>query len=352
LTGANGFSRISLEKSGPGRNHYLHYDEECITEAVSWLNNRQDEDNKPFCMVVGLVGPHCPFVCPPALFDKYFNKINTPEYPEEYFSNMSMFNRRFRKRSRIDNASALEIRRTRTAYYGMVEFDDELIGRLLSVLDKLELSDNTIIIYVSDHGEMAGEHGMWWKMSFYEGSAGIPMIIAGPGIDRAGTREKMPVSVIDLAPTLAEMGGAPAIRDTDGKSLIPYLNGTERDSERGIFSEMFIDKSEWKNTGPCGGPARMLRKGSWKCIYYHNEEPELFNLDEDPQEMNNRAQDPECQTVLAGMLSDILKGWNPDELQADMYANARKSRRICRIVSESEYWKGPEAYGYVEQINK
>jgi len=353
LTGTNGFSRISLEKSGPGQNHYLHYDEECMTEAVSWLKQRaENEEDKPFCMVVGLVGPHCPFVCPRELFDKYFDKIKIPEYSEEYFSSMSKFNRRFRERSQIDDASAIEIRRTRAAYYGMVEFDDELIGRLLSTLDDTKLREDTIVIYVSDHGEMAGEHGMWWKMSFYEGSAGVPMIMSGPGIKRSGEREKTPVSIVDLAPTLLDMGNTPAIPDIDGRSLVPYLDGSKCDPERSIFSELFTDSAAWKNHGPTGGPARMLRKGSWKCIYYHNEEPELFNLEDDPQEINNKAQDPECQDILKRMLSDILSGWNPDELQADMDANAQESARICKNVSDNEYWKGPKGYGCLDKINK
>ena len=353
LTGTNGFSRVSLEKSGPGKNHYLHYDEKCMSEAISWLNKRtQSEDDKPFCMLVGLVGPHCPFVCPQELFDKYFDKIKIPKYSEKDLSRMSTYNRRFRERSHIDNASALEIKRTRAAYYGMIEFDDELVGRLLSTLDDTKLRDDTIVIYVSDHGEMAGEHGMWWKMSFYEGSAGVPMIISGPGISRSGEREKTPVSIVDLAPTLVEMGNAPAISDIDGHSLIPYLNGTEYNYNRSVFSEIFVDSKSWQKWGPSGGPARMLRKGSWKCIYYHNEEPELFNLDEDPQEMNNLAQDPKCKTILAKMLSDILSNWNPDELQEDMNVNAQKSARICKNVSDNEYWKGPEGYGHVNQINK
>lgn len=179
------------------------------------------------------------------------------------------------------------------------------------------------------------------------------MIMAGEGI-RSGEREKTPVSLIDLAPTLVEMAKAPAMTDTDGQSLVPYLNGTKCNPERSVFSELFA-RHAWKVHGPSGGPARMLRKGAWKCIYYHNEEPELFNLNDDPQEMNNLAKKSEYQAIFEKMLSEILADWNPQELQIAEDRDIEEVAKIYAIITpdklEGEYWKGPKDYGWVDPLN-
>ena len=356
LVGTNGLSRVSLEKSGPGRNHYLLYDQECVAAATEWLRGRsRAEHDDPFCMVVGLVGPHCPFVCPEELFEKYFEKVEVPEYTGEEFQRMSPFNQRFCQRSRIDDATLHEIRRTRAAYYGMVEFDDQQVGLLMAALEETGLLDDTLVVYTSDHGEMAGEHGMWWKVSFYEGSVGVPLIVSLPGQMRAGAREKTPVSLIDLAPTLAQIGGAPALPGIDGHSLVEYLVGQRGDPDPSVFSELFTDPGVWKDCGPSGGPGRMLRKGRWKCSYYHGEGCELYDLDADPQEMEDRSRDPECRAQLDSMLAEILADWDPEKLQADM-ARSLAQRALVRAAPpdtrflEGEYWKGPVDYGQVDPV--
>ena len=356
LEGTTGFGRPSLEKSGPGRNHYLLYDQECVAEATRWLRDQtKTASESPFCMVVGLVGPHCPFVCPRDLFDKYFETIDIPDCSEEHVRHMSAYNQRFRQRSNIHDATAHEIRRTRAAYYGMVEFDDALVGLLMSALEETKLIENTLVVYVSDHGEMAGEHGLWWKMSFYEGSVGVPMIVSMPGRIRAGFRVATPVSLIDLAPTLLEIGLAPELPEIHGLSLAGHLGGQGSDADRAVFSELFTDSTVWRDQGPSGGPGRMLRKGNWKCMYYHREAPELYDLDVDPGEIFDRSRDPECKPILDEMLTEILSNWDAEELQADMDRRTRK-RAFVRAAPadkqslQGEYWKGPEGFGWVDPV--
>lgn len=356
LTGTNGFRRVSLEKSGPGRNHYLLYDEECVREAVAWLEGRgRGSGDRPFCLVIGLVGPHCPFVCPPELFERYFDAVSVPEYPGDHFERLHPYHQRFRERSGIADATPHEIRRTRAAYYGMVEFDDRLVGQVLEALERSGLRDNTAVIYTTDHGEMAGEHGLWWKMSFYEGSVGVPLIVSFPGHVREGVREETPASLIDLAPTLVELAGADAIPGVSGRSLVPHLTGESSDPTRGAFSEMFINSRIWPEVGASGGPARMFRRGDWKCTYYHGERPELFNLAGDPNEMQDRSGDPDAKTILDSMTSELLADWDPEALQADMDRCAATRELVNAAprdpaVLAGEYWKGPADYGYVEAV--
>ena len=99
----------------------------------------------------------------------------------------------------------------------------------------------------------------------------------------------------------------------------------------------------------------MLRSGDWKCMYYHGEEPELYNLSEDPGETSDRSRDPECKPILKRMLAEILSGWDPAELQADMDRSIRnrtfvRAAPADRSVLQKEHWKGPEGYGWVNPV--
>ena len=117
-------------------------------------------------MTVGYVLPHCPFIAPKQLFDEYFEKINVPELPQGYHDSLHPFMKSWREHRQVDELTEEQVRVARAAYYGLVTFMDELIGKLLSTLSDTRFADNTLIIYTSDHGEMAGEHRMWWKSSF------------------------------------------------------------------------------------------------------------------------------------------------------------------------------------------
>ena len=356
LVGTNGFERTSFEKSGPGRNHYLLYDEQCTSKAVRWLAERAGDGQRtnPFCLVVGLVGPHCPFVCPRELFDRYYEAIRLPCYPPEHLDGLHPYVRRFRRRSKLATLTEHEIRRTRAAYYGMIEFDDRQVGLILNALGEAGLADDTVVIYTSDHGDMAGEHGLWWKMSFYEGSAGVPLIVSWPGHFRQGHVEPSPVSLVDLAPTLADVAGAPAMPGASGETLTGLLRGTGPAPCRTVFSEMHTGAVR-RTQGSTEAAARMMRRAEWKCNYYHHEPPELFNLSEDPDEMTDRAGDPACRDVLADMLAEIHRGWDPDAVDASLRRQIAERQYVrsapaARQVVRSEYWFGPEGYGCVEPV--
>ena len=356
LLHTNEFRRTSLEKSGPGRNHYLLYDEECVGAATQWLAARARcrSDERPFCLVVGLVGPHCPFVCPRDLFDYYYDRVTVPQYTQAYFDQLHPYIKRFRRRSRIEGLTEHEIRRTRAAYYGMIEFDDRLVGSLLDTLDDVGLSGRTVVIYASDHGDMAGEHGLWWKMSFYEGSVGVPLIASWPGRFQTGHAERAPVSLTDLASTLTDMAGAPPIPGVTPTSLTPLLTGSGSADDRPVVSELWPDP-DWHDQGPCGGPARMLRRGDWKCNYYHHEPPELFNLADDPDEMTDCSQDPGCRHILDTMVSDLLDDWDPRTVEREARRRREQSHYARQAPSDpsvlaGEYWLGPDNYGCVEPV--
>jgi len=353
LGNTNRFHRDSISKSGPGRNDYLLYDQHVTDAAVEWLGGAGASGDGPFCLVVGLVGPHCPFVCPPELFERYFDAVTVPKPAELELATRHPYARRAGASSDIDDLSEHEIRRTRAAYYGMIDFDDRQVGRILDALDAAGLTQRTAVVYTSDHGDMAGEHGLWWKMSFYEGSAGVPMVMSWPGRLPAGRRVSAPVTLADLAATLVEVGGCDPIPGASARGFADLLTGGDDDG-REAFSELIGDMFLPPN-GPSGGPARMLRRGPWKCNYYHGDRPELFHLGEDPAETNDRAADPACRDVLEAMTARILDGWDPERIAAraaELLAlrDYTRSAPADPSVLAGEYWQAPADYGYVEPV--
>ena len=132
--------------------------------------------------------PHQPFVARRADYDLYRDVMTMPEYPEPFSDSLHPYLRWWRERCGIVEVTDEEILRARTAYWALVTRLDSMIGEILTALRENGLADNTLIVYSSDHGEQVGEHGLWWKQTFYERSVGVPGIITWPGVLPAGER--------------------------------------------------------------------------------------------------------------------------------------------------------------------
>ncbi len=173
------------------------------------------------------------------------------------------------------------VRRVRRIYFAMCAEADAMVGELLSRLDAGGLADNTTVIFSGDHGELAMEHQQYYKMSHFEGSARVPLIMAGPGI-KAGQTIETPVSLVDMAPTICELAEMPQRECFSGESLMPLARG-ETDQSRGWALSMY-----------CGVTANtisyMLRRGDDKLIVYEGYPSRLFNLADDPRELNDLAE--------------------------------------------------------------
>lgn len=181
------------------------------------------------------------------------------------------------------------VRQIRHLYLAMIIAMDEVVGRVLDTLEDLGVRENTYVVFTSDHGEMAGEHGQILKRTMYEPSIHGPMLITGPDV-RAGASVETPVSLIDLYPTFMDMARTryedhahtPRHPESlDGESLMPQLTGDAPRERDWAFAEYNGDRC---NTG-----AYMLRRGPWKYVKYVGYEPQLFNLDADPWEINDVA---------------------------------------------------------------
>ncbi len=251
-------------------------DWEMVHKTIDWL--KANKDRKPFFLHCGPSIPHPPFVTSSYWFDKIpAGAVTVPPYEANLHPVMEYMSARKGCLRDFSRKEILDIRRT---YFAMIAETDAMVGEVMNAVDELKLRDSTYIIFTSDHGEMNMEHRQFLKNALYEGSARVPLIIAGPGVKK-GTVVNDLVSLVDMFPTLMDMAGIAQPGGLDGTSLMPLLHG-----ERGKRSDSVLSQyhSNMTNTG-----IFMLRRAEWKYIAYGGYEPQLFNLREDPGEMRNLA---------------------------------------------------------------
>ncbi|MCB1106343.1 MAG: sulfatase-like hydrolase/transferase, partial [Cephaloticoccus sp.] len=306
----SGQCRESVEIAGYGRTSYQAFDEDVAAATCAYLRERAAESGaRPFAAVGGFVLPHCPFFAPRDLFEYYYDRVDVPELTAEQLAREPRPVRRFREQRGIAEPLTREqIRVARAAYFALCEYFDRQIGRVLATLDETGLAQNTLVIYCSDHGEMAGEHGCWWKSNYFEGSVGVPLLARLPGTIDAGTSNAHICNLIDLGPTLCELAGADIPGGMEGRSLWPGLTGATADAHANeTFSEHFGTNRE--------RPSRMIRSGPWKLYHYHGDDhPVLYNLHDDPGEWHDLAADPAHAGRRAELMTRLYADWDPERV--------------------------------------
>jgi choline-sulfatase len=340
LTGTAGPARISLQKSGPGQSAYQVHDEDVAAAAVDWLNRlgvrrRAGLAPEPFCLSVGFMLPHQPFVARRGDYDLYRGRVPLPAHPEAYSDRLHPHFRAWRTQCGIEVVSDEETLRARTAYWALVTRLDALIGEILEALRGNGLEENTLILYSSDHGEQLGEHGLWWKQTFYEDSVKVPAILSWPGTLPEGSRCARVLSALDLNATMLDALGAPPLPHSRGRSALPLARGEEDGWEDVAYSEYCTDD---------GAMHRMVRHGDWKLNYYHGQEPQLFHLGEDAHELNDRAGDPACHEMRARLTREVLQGWDLERIAAQMAAKRAELSVLtewARRTSPTDQYRWP-----------
>lgn len=320
LTRANDPWRDSLVASGPGNSAYQSYDAAVTDAAVSMLHEAGDRrragDGQPLALTVGWILPHAPYVCDPALYSYYADKISAPALPPPDVSQEHPHYRWWRENRGISDATEAEIMRARAAYYGLVETLDTQIGQVLAALEASGLSDNTLVVYLSDHGEHLGERGLWWKSTLYDESAKVPLILKGPGVPKGQVRENV-VNLTDLTATLLDIADAPALPQADGRSFADILQDPDTPWHDQTFSEYVND-----GVPPWAGGReviqRMIRLGRYKYIYHHGLPGQLFDLSEDPDEVHDLASSPTHAPVVERLRAAVLADWDPDAISATL----------------------------------
>jgi choline-sulfatase len=337
LVGAGGNSRAAATLAGPGRTAYEVHDDQVTAATVAYLARKGRERDRPFCAVAGFVLPHAPYICPKADWNYYHDRVILPKVPENYFATLHPAMRAWRKNRRIEDLTDAEIRRARAAYFGLVTCFDRMVGRIMTALRESGLDRDTVVIYTSDHGDMAGEHGMWWKNSFYEGSVTVPLIVNCPARFRP-RRVREVASLIDIGPTMIDLAGGVALPNATGVSLAPLLRGENTNWRNEAFSEF---------PAVLGVAAmRMVRSGKWKLVHYEGLRPQLFDLESDPEEFRDLGESPAHAEIRGKLHARVLEGWSAENMQSELARRAR-DREVMRKWGEQvkpptpHAWKAP-----------
>jgi len=325
LHGTAGPSRVSIRKSGIGQSAYQVHDEDVTAATVDYLNrqgvqSRAGTMTKPFSLSVGFMLPHQPFVARREDFERFADKVPPPETPVAFSDALHPHFMAWREACGIVAVPDEEIRRARIAYWALVYRMDVMIGEILAALSANGFEEDTLVIYSSDHGEQVGEHGLWWKQTFYEDSARVPAILAWPGHIDAGSRIDRVISSLDINATMIDALGGPALPTSRGRSLLPlFENAYTPNWEDVAFSEFCTNNGDLQ---------RMIRKDKWKLCYYHGQPTQLFNIEEDPRELNDLSADPDCNDIVKELTTRVLDGWDPELIWERIQTNLRETRII------------------------
>jgi iduronate 2-sulfatase len=272
-----------------------HTDGNVASETIALLEKHKD---RPFFIGAGFYRPHCPFIAPRKYFDMYpIDRIPSPSPaysadavanvpPPAFFTNPPNW-----------DVADLGQRESIRAYYASISFLDANVGRLLDALDRLGLTDNTIVVFISDHGYHLGERGQWMKQSLFENSARAPLIIAGPGVTAKGRGTSRIVEFVDVYPTLADLARLAAPAGLHGRPLTPLLKDPNAPWDRPAVTQVR------RGMAPDTFMGYSIRTEQWRYTEWDNGKrgTELYNEKDDPGELRNLAADPKHATVVAEM---------------------------------------------------
>ncbi len=358
LGGAAGPHYNSIVKSGIGQSGYELRDEAVTDASLDFLDRHfkikaSNGVRQPFCLSVGYMLPHAPFLARKDDFERYANVVTMPRIREKMEQVKHPFLRWWRKRAEIEKLGDEEILRCRAAYWALVERLDAQIGRILRRIEEAGVLEDTLIIYTSDHGEMAGEHDLFWKHAFYESSVKVPLIISWPKRFSQGIEISEVIGAIDVTATLLDAMKAPPLPYSPGRSFVPFLTGEKplKDWRNVAFSEYCNDEA-FSPEGGCRH--RMIRKDDWKLCFYHEQPCQLFNLKEDPDEVDDLSEDPDCAEIRTALIEEVMRDWNPDEIRLQMALKRRRDAVLydwARNASPSEIlrWKMTDEMNYLEK---
>ena len=306
--------------AGPGWTEELDYDELAQRRALEYLNDPARED-RPWALNVSFIAPHFPYVVPQRYWDMYPpDDMDLPQLPDGHLANLHPMAQRIRLMFGFPQFPDDIVRRARAAYYALITYFDDKIGELLDTLAATRQLENTVIVHISDHGDMNGEHGMWRKSNFYEASSRIPLQIAWQGQIKGGQRIPQVCSLVDVAATICDLAGDVCPLPLDGESLLPLLAEGDPTWKDEAFCEYLAHGSD--------RPIAMLRRGRYKLNYSWGERPELYDIKADPGEFHDLAGNAEHADVVATMQADLLAEWDPVALDRQVRSSQRQQRYI------------------------
>jgi choline-sulfatase len=321
---------LSVVQAGPcRRSNQLDFDEEVIYATRRFLfDAARGSDKRPFCLVVSMTHPHDPYAILPEYWERYKDEeIDLPKLQSTPNSNDPHWHR-LRGVSDMDRYEITEahVRHARRAYYGAISYVDDQLGALLRTLKECEFDADTLVLFTSDHGDMLGERGLWYKMTWHENACRVPLVVGFPS-DLTPRRVAESISTVDLLPTLVEIahGGSDVSYATpvDGRSLLSHLAGGEGHDE--ALGEYFAEGAI--------APLLMIRRGRLKYIRSKPDPQQLYDVVADPLEQTNLAADPLYSSTLANFRNEALNRWNEEDLRVQVIASQRRRHLVASALS-------------------
>ncbi|WP_343710908.1 choline-sulfatase [Kosakonia radicincitans] len=318
-----------LEAGECVRTNQLDFDDEALFLARQRLYDAARRPaEQPFMLLLSLTHPHDPFAIPRRYLDRFREEaIDMPKTRKQDVEE-DAHSARLRAMYQLEEGllSDEQIRRARHAYYGALAYVDDCFGEIINTLQETGLAEDTVVLVVADHGEMLGERDLWYKMTFFENAVRIPFIVHSPA-RFAPRRIAHSVSLVDLLPTLVELASgedrkAQAIAPLDGNSLVPHLRGES--GPDGACSEYLAEGAL--------GPMLMIRRGPWKYIHSFSEAPQLFHLQNDPDERQNLAASSDYQQVSAEFAAEVSRRWDLPALREQVLASQKRRLFLTRIA--------------------
>jgi choline-sulfatase len=329
----------------------MDYDEEVAFRSIRAVYDlARAGDERPFLLVTSFSQPHDPWEVPAQYWDRYEEaKIDKPAVPFVADERLDPHSHRLRE---MCGALGLDVPddvllNARRAHYASISYLDDKLGQLLEALDAVGLRDDTVVLFMADHGEMLGERGLWYKMSFFEPSATVPLIVNAPRTFAPGRRSSN-VSLLDLMPTLIELSGTATetVGDPlDGSSLVPLLNAGLSSRDGAVIGEYLAEGAV--------APMVMIRRGALKFVMSPGDPDQVFDLDADPNELTNLAGSATYERELARFRREVPERWDLAALHAEILASQRRRRLVAQALAvgtETAWDQEPDgnlAKGYV-----
>jgi choline-sulfatase len=311
----------------------MEYDDEVAYHATRKVYDYgRGHDDRPWCLTVSFTHPHDPYVARRKYWDLYEDCEHLlPEVPAMDYDDHDPHSQRIFDANdwRSFDITEKDIRRSRRAYFANISYLDAHVGEVMEALRGTRQEDDTIILFVSDHGDMLGERGLWFKMSFYEGSARVPLMISAPTMTPGLVTE--PVSNIDVCPTLCDLAGvdmSEVMPWTTGESLVPSGQGATRKSP--VAMEYAAEASY--------SPLIALRHGRWKYTNCALDPEQLFDLSADPLERTDLAEDPAHKSTLERFRVEAAARWDLETFDAQVRESQARRWVVYEALRQGGYY--------------
>ena len=310
----------------------LEFDDEVAFHATRRLYDyARFEGDSPLFLCVSFSHPHDPYVARKRFWDLYDDDAidlpASPELPDDPHSQ-----RLWRDIAVAEGAvTEDDVRRSRHGYYANLSYVDERIGEVLAAFEACGLADDAVVIFASDHGDLLGEHGLFYKMSFHEHASRVPLIVSAPGRFDA-RRVTEPTSLMDVLPTLADLARKGLSEElavpVDGRTLLPLLEGGVESADASAVAEYLAESAH--------APMVMIRRGRWKFIHTASDPDQLFDLEADPLELRNVAGEAENEELVRALGAEIDERWDLDALDREVRESQRARLAVFGALQQGK----------------